>query len=58
MRAMRHGDTVTGSRRADLALFALLAALIVVGSLRLRVYYQAPAPRAAPGASMEAGPAR
>jgi hypothetical protein len=51
------GDTVTGSRRADLALCVLLAALIVAGSGRLRVYYQAPA-RVAPAAPAEAGPPR
>jgi hypothetical protein len=55
---MRVGDTVTGSRRADVALFLLLAALIVAGSGRLRVYYQAPAARALPAAPAEAGTPR
>jgi hypothetical protein len=39
---------VTGSRRADLILFAVLLGLMLAASPRLRVYYRAPA--AAPGA--------
>ena len=40
---------VTGSRRRDLLLFLLLAALIVAGGIvRLPVYYRAPASTAAP----------
>jgi hypothetical protein len=40
--------TVTRSRRRDLALLLLLAALIVATSPRLRVYFRAPAAAAAP----------